>query len=174
MSCQAQSVSVLISHLPCDEPPQGPLSNCLAQRAIGHTPAVFSRMQFPQAWQRSSQMSVGYRFPHKTGIDTRENYCFRERVGQGFALRHRRKATEPPRHRHRCSVSSTANSGSHCRAGGVFHNFQRLSHFLRAIFRAEASKATSFSPPAWQTVTQAPHPESRIFRTVPGIPVFHQ
>src|SRR4030042_970300 len=75
MSCQAQSVSRLISHFPCEEPPQGPFNNCLAQRAIGHIPAVFSRRQSPQAWQRSSHTPCATVSPMNL-VFTPGNICF--------------------------------------------------------------------------------------------------
>ena len=48
MSCQAQSVSGLISHLPFCDPPQGPFNSFLAQRVTGQIPPKMSSLQFPQ------------------------------------------------------------------------------------------------------------------------------
>ena len=57
---------------------------------------------------------------------------------------------------------SRANSGSHWRAVVASSISIIFPIFCLAIRRPEASNPTSFSPPAWQTVTHAPQPTSRI------------
>ena len=63
MSCQAQSCWSLTSHFPSWEPPQGPLSSDLEQRAMGQMPPVRPRMQSPQAAQVVHQPKISCTLP---------------------------------------------------------------------------------------------------------------
>ena len=62
---QAQGISGFTSQLPPREPPQGPLSRLLAQRATGQMLPVKESMQSPQPWHFSRQMPGSSKAPKK-------------------------------------------------------------------------------------------------------------
>src|SRR5512136_1365577 len=149
MSCQAQSVVSLISHLPFEEPPQGPLRRDLLHLAMGQMPPVSPRMQSPQAAQRSAHTPCSTGRPRKL--------VFSPGTTIDLGKRSANVCTPMPQP----SESTTSTSSIASLSGSMYsHSHWRctvtsvtsfgLPSSLVAMRRDEDRICASFSPPAKQ------------------------
>ena len=167
MSCQAQSVSALISHLPPQEPPHGPLSSCLAQRAMGQMPPVMPSRQLPQAAQRSAHTpcSTGRprTFVFRPGTTNGVGIVFGQGLHADAAAEreHDIGLMDQRRGCHR-DIPTRTGAGTVTSPTSLRCAVELGRHAQR---RAQEFRLLS-SPPAKQTVTQVPQPT---MSTRPGV-----
>jgi hypothetical protein len=165
MSCQTQSTSGLISHLPPVDPPQGPLSRRLEQRAMGQMPPVIAQHAVAAALAALGPDALPLRGAHELGVHRRKNPFML--VAPGHFL-HAAAAGHGQNRIHLIHLGdqSSTYSGSHCRSRVNSLISIVLPFFMKAICSAEARMPTSLRPPAAQTVTHSLQPTRRGFDRV--------
>src|SRR3990172_4572621 len=159
-------MSGLISQWPSSEPPHGPLSSDLEQRAIGQIPPVRPRMQSPHAAQRSAHIPCSRGSPR--------NLVFNPGTTQVLGKCSAIACTPIPQPNESttsasftCSAIASRYSHSHWRWTVTSVTFFEAPSSLDAMRRDEDNMAASREPPAKHTVTHVPQPITSTFLAFP-------